>query len=216
MASSRSSFSSCRGPSWISSPARAIWSWSENRPGSGATPGREALSVPRKKRARTRLFTILGASPTATRSRETGMVPTSYWLRARENSRANSSSSSRVSPSSRAHCSSPPTRMSHSWRYCPAVFRSPRSSRAAARSPSRAGRPMSSSRSYRARAQPLPVLSAFLRSLSRGAITRRRRPSSQATWARCSSVNACPYPSGCMSQGFSRRHWPPRRSQVRA
>ena len=77
----------------------------------------ETSSAPRRKRTFTGCPVSRVVSPTVTRSRDTGMVPTSYWESTRRNRPENSSSSMGVSPRRAAHCSRPLHRISHSCRY---------------------------------------------------------------------------------------------------
>ena len=187
-----------------------------SRPGDGAAWGMAPSSAPRRNTALQCLWARRGISPAVTRSRDTGMAPTSYWESTREKSRANSSASMGVSPTIWAHCSRALHRMSHSWLYSWARAGSPRSWRAAVRSSSRSGRPMRSRKAYRALVWPRPVWSGFFRSSSRGAMTCRRTALSRASRASSSGLRGRPYPLGCMVQSPFWVQRLPRRSHLRA
>ena len=186
------------------------------RPAPVCTAGSTWSLAPMRKRHRIwwRSFRVIWESWTW--SKDTGMVPTSYWVSTSFSSRVNSSWSSAVSPRVSANWSMTEHSSSQSWPYSWACWSSPRASSSAVRSSSRPGRSISVRKAQRA--------SSFPAALSRSFNPRARRPRGPPTLARMalisrrasasSGVKSSFHPAGLAVQSSSRTHMAPWTSQA--
>ena len=149
-------------------------------------------------------------------SRDTGMVPTSYWVSTSFKSRANSSPSSSVSSRMAANWSITPHSSSQSWLYSLARWSCPSSSSRRVRSSSCRASSSSSKNAHRASSFPRAPFCSRRPAARRprGPPTRRRRALIWISSSVCLGVKRSRQPAGLPVQSLSRIHMDPWMSQA--